>query len=127
MDPVRLLIVDDAKDARFLLGVLLEDVEAVEIVGEAESAERALELIGECEPDVVLVDAVMPRVDGFELAPRLRERRPEARLVLISSHVDDVVLKRAGEAGFERVLNKADYDRVGEVVLEAAGLGRGEP
>jgi CheY-like chemotaxis protein len=125
MDPVRLLIVDDAKDARFLLGVLLEDVAGVEIVAEAESADRALELLEQCEPDVVLVDAVMPRVDGFELAPRLRERRPGARLVLISSHVDDVVLRRAREAGFDRVLNKAEYDRVGEVVLDAAGRARG--
>ena len=123
MGPVRLLIVDDARDARFLLGVLLAEVEDVEIVAEAESAERALELVDECEPEVVLVDAIMPRVDGFELAPRLRERRPEARLVLMSSHVDDLVLRRAGAAGFDRVLNKAHYDTVAQVVLDAAGRG----
>jgi hypothetical protein len=41
----------------------------------------------------------------------------------MSSHIDDIVLRRATEAGYHHVLNKAEYDRVGEVVLAAAGRG----
>jgi DNA-binding NarL/FixJ family response regulator len=117
---VRLLIVDDAEDSRFLMRVILADVTAVELVGEADGATAALEMIGELAPDVVTIDAVMPKVDGYQLAPMLSARLPSARLILLTAHVDEVVRRRAAAAGIHRVLGKEHFDRIPEVVVELA-------
>lgn len=112
---------DDARDARFLIRVIMEEVEGVELVGEADGAEAALEVLDEAAPDVALIDAMMPLVDGYALAPKLRERVPGCRLVLLTSHVDPDVEERAREAGFDRVVDKEHFTRLPEIVLEVAG------
>jgi DNA-binding NarL/FixJ family response regulator len=118
MAPIRLLIVDDAEDARFLLRVIAQEDPAIEVVGEADGARAALELLDEARPDVVLVDARMPVHDGFEAAAMLLERRPGLALVLVTALVEPEVERRAAAAGFARVLGKDEFDRVATVVRE---------
>ena len=118
---IRLFIVDDAEDARFLVRVILDETPEVEIVGEADGAVRALEQLEDAAPDVVLLDAVMPRMDGYDLAPLVRERLPRAKLVLLTAHVDEVVRRRAEGSGIDRVLGKDEYERLSEVVIELGG------
>lgn len=119
--PIRLLVVDDQSDVRFLIRVIAEEEPRIEVVGEAESADAALELLARADPDVVLLDAMMPRVDGYELAPLLRERHPRAALVLLTAHIDETVRERAREAGFDQVLGKDEFDRIPAVVVGLAG------
>ena len=119
--PVRLFVVDDAEDARFLIRVIVEDASDVEIVGEADGADAALEALAAAAPDVVLLDAMMPKVDGYELAPQVREVVPGARLVLLTAHVDDMVRSRAEQAGIDHVLGKDEFDRIPEVVAALGG------
>ena len=71
----------------------------MEIVGEADGVESALEQLDALAPDVVIMDARMPRIDGFEAAPMLLARRPDLPIVLCSAWVDDEVRRRAAAAG----------------------------
>jgi DNA-binding NarL/FixJ family response regulator len=124
MAPVRTLIVDDHPGARFLIRAIVADAGVdVEVVGEADGAEKALAQLEELAPDVVVVDARLPRVDGFAAAPLLRARRPEVAVVMCSALVDDSVRRRAREAGAAAVVSKDRMAELPGAVLRAAGRG----
>jgi DNA-binding NarL/FixJ family response regulator len=100
---IRVLIADDHAVVRQGLRTFLElqdDIEVVSDVADGEAAVAAAELEA---PDVVLMDLVMPGVDGVEAIRRIRERRPAARILVLSSFLDDERLfpaVRAGAAGY---------------------------
>jgi DNA-binding NarL/FixJ family response regulator len=122
MAPVRILIMDDHADVRFLIRAIMEDAAAeVEVVGEADGVEAALEQLHAVAPDVVVMDARMPRIDGFEAAPLLLARRPGLTLILCTGWVDDDVRRRAAAAGFAAVVSKDEFDHLPETVLAVAG------
>jgi len=119
---VRTLIVDDHADVRFLIRtIVVEAGPPLELVGEADGVESALEQLDEVAPDVIVMDARMPRVDGFEAAPLLRARRPGVLILLCSGYVDDDVRRRAADAGIPAVLSKDHFDQIPRVLLELAG------
>jgi CheY-like chemotaxis protein len=119
---VRTMIVDDHADVRFLIRTIVDEAgPPLEIVGEAEGVEVALERLDALAPDVVVLDARMPRIDGFEAAPMLLARRPGLPILLCSAWVDDDVRRRAREAGISAVLSKDQFDEIPAVVLELAG------
>ncbi|HWT22177.1 MAG TPA: response regulator transcription factor [Solirubrobacteraceae bacterium] len=124
MTAVRTLILDDHADVRFLIRAIMEDAdEDVEVVGEADDVEAALEQLDATAPDVIVMDARMPRVDGFEAAPLLLERRPGVALILCTGWVDDDVRRRAAEAGFATVVSKDEFDELPAVVARVAAGG----
>jgi len=100
---IRVLIADDHAVVRQGLRTFLElqdDIEVVQDVADGEAAVAAAETE---TPDVVLMDLVMPGVDGVEAIRRIRERRPQARVLVLSSFLDDERLfpaVRAGAAGY---------------------------
>lgn len=97
----RCLIVDDESPARDELRYLLRDLEGVEVVGEAATADEALVLVGSLSYDVVLLDIRMPGLDGLELARRLRGDTPHPAIIFTTAHPDHAV------EAFD--LNAADY------------------
>jgi two-component system, NarL family, response regulator LiaR len=100
---IRVLIADDQPVVRQGLRTFLELHDDIEVVGEAEDGERALEAVAALAPDVVLMDLVMPRLDGIAAIERLRERGSAARVIVLTSFLDeDKVLPavRAGAAGY---------------------------
>jgi NarL family two-component system response regulator LiaR len=100
---IRVLIADDQPVVRQGLRTFLELHDDIEVVGEAEDGERALEAVAALEPDVVLMDLVMPRLDGVAAIERLRARGSPARVIVLTSFLDeDKVLPavRAGAAGY---------------------------
>lgn len=103
MSAVKVLIVDDQELLRRGLRLVLETVDAVEVVGEAEHGAHALALIPETAPDVVLADARMPVLDGAGLVRRCAVDHPDVP-VLVLTTFDDARLVRdlidAGAAGF---------------------------
>jgi CheY-like chemotaxis protein len=120
--PVRVLVVDDHADVRFLVRVILADAApAVVFAGEASGAEEALAALDALEPDVVVLDARMPRVDGFEAAEMLLARRPDLPILLCSALVDDDIRSRAEAAGIAACLSKDHFEAIPRVVLELAG------
>lgn len=84
---VRVMIVDDDERMRFLLRSVLEEI-GCEVAAEASSGPDAIKAFDDAEPDVVLVDYVMPGMDGIETAEGLRERRPEQPIIIFSSLFD---------------------------------------
>ena len=119
--PVRVLVVDDHADVRFLVRVILGDAaEPVEFAGEASGAQEALDALDGADPDVVVLDALMPGVDGFEAAAMLLARRPGLPILLCSAIVDDDVRTRAEAAGIAACLSKDDFDAIPRVALQLA-------
>ena len=100
---IRVAIADDHAVVRQGLRTFLELQDDMEVVGEAEDGEEAVALVQATEPDVVLLDLVMPRVDGIEATRRIREHTPSTRILVLTSFADDrTVLPavRAGAAGY---------------------------
>ena len=103
MKPIRVLLVDDQKLMREGLRVLLEMEPDLEVAGEAEDGEAALAAYAEQQPDVVLMDVRMPGMDGVEATRRLRERWPDARVIILTTFDDDEYVfegLRAGALGY---------------------------
>jgi two-component system, NarL family, response regulator LiaR len=100
---IRVAIADDHAVVRQGLRTFLELQDDMEVVGEASDGDEAVDLVERTAPDVVLLDLVMPRVDGIEATRRIRERSPATRILVLTSFADDhTVLPavRAGAAGY---------------------------
>jgi len=123
---VRLMIVDDRRDVRHLLRAIVEDApEDVVVVGEADGAYAALEAIAGVDPDVLVLDAFMPDLNGLEVAPLILDRRPDQTIVLFTGIVDDEVCKRAEEIGIAVCLSKEDLEEIPGVALRLATRSSG--
>jgi CheY-like chemotaxis protein len=118
---VRVLIVDDHEDVRFLIRAIIEDAgEDVVVVGEADGVRAALESIDALDPDVVVLDAVMPVVGGIEAAPMILARRPEQKILLCSALVDEDVRAKAEQAGIVDCVSKDEMDAIPATVVRLA-------
>jgi len=116
------LVVDDHADVRFLVRAILGDAGPdVAFAGEAAGAEEALDALDSAEPDVVVLDALMPGVDGFEAAAMMLARRPGLPILMCSAIVDDVVRERAEAAGIAACVSKDHFEAIPEMVLRLAG------
>jgi two-component system, NarL family, response regulator LiaR len=98
-DAIRVLVVDDHAVVREGLRAFLALQEGLEIVGEAGDGVEALQEAQRLHPDVILMDLVMPKLDGLGAMRELRERLPECRVIVLTSFLDDDRLLPAIEAG----------------------------
>jgi DNA-binding NarL/FixJ family response regulator len=116
---MKVLVVDDADEIRGLFRTALR-VEHPEVeLAEADSAETALELVIDLRPDAVIVDAVMPGMDGLELVGQLHRVCPQTRIVMFSSLPHGEAASRARAEGAEAFVEKSQGF---EAALEAIGL-----
>ncbi|MGH2527530.1 MAG: ATP-binding response regulator [Actinomycetota bacterium] len=121
--PIRVLVVDDNTGFRESVLSLL-DTDGLSVVGEADDGIRALELVPELLPDVVLMDVRMPFMDGIEATRRLKERFPGVGIVALSGHEDQLIVREmlvAGASGY--VLKDSDGDEILNAVQRAAEGG----
>jgi DNA-binding NarL/FixJ family response regulator len=120
----RILIVDDTDHVRDMLVNILE-IQGFEVVGQASSAEEALEEADEHRPDVVVMDYKMPGTDGLEATRGLRERHPDLSVILYSAYLTEELRKAAEEAGVLVCVPKTSgVEALGrEIAAAALGLG----
>jgi DNA-binding NarL/FixJ family response regulator len=124
-DRIRVYLVDDVRELRRLVRLVLEEDPAIEVVGEAGDGRQGVEGVGEAQPDVVLLDLSMPDMDGLEAIPLMRERAPDARIVVLSGHEAGRVSLEALQQGATRYVNKAsDLEAIRAAVRDAAALER---
>jgi len=124
MEPIRILIVDDQRLMREGLRTLLELESDLKVAGEAEDGQAALEQYEAIDPDVVLMDIRMPRLDGVEATRRLRQRWPEARVIILTTFDDDAYVfdgLRAGALGY--MLKDVSGQELAEAVRTVAAGG----
>ena len=103
MDPIRVVIADDHAVVRQGLRSFLGLQDDIEVVGEAADGAEALRAVDALRPDVVLIDLVMPGIDGLGAIERIREQAPETRILVLTSFADESKLfaaLRAGAAGY---------------------------
>ena len=99
---IRVVLVDDQELVRAGFSVLLGASEEIEVVGEAEDGQKAVEIVAQAEPDVVLMDVRMPLMDGIEATRRIRDSSDTKVLILTTFDLDEYVHEalRAGASGF---------------------------
>ncbi|MCP3670087.1 MAG: response regulator [Gammaproteobacteria bacterium] len=85
MPPIRLLIVDDAMSQRMLLVAKLSQYDEVEVISEAKDGQEAIEKFESLNPDVVILDLVMPKVDGKEALKKIMQIDSNANVIIASS------------------------------------------
>lgn len=121
-ETLRVLVVDDHPVVRQGTRMILENA-GLEVVGEADSAERALQLTAETHPDVVLADVRLPAMSGIELTAELRRAHPDVRVLILSSYANLSYVKAALAAGAAGYLLKTAPD--GEVVSAVHSVSLG--
>jgi len=103
---IRVLLADDQRVVREGLGTLLGLLDGIELVGTAADGEEAVALAARHDPDVVLMDLRMPRVDGIEAIRRLTARGERPRAIALTTYADDASVLGALRAGARGYLTK---------------------
>ncbi len=104
--PIRILVADDHSLARNALVQILGLVEDFDVVGEAVDGLDAVEQAGKLVPDVVLMDATMPRLSGLEATRRIMTEVPSVRVIGLSMHAREDMQPQMSAAGAARYLQK---------------------
>jgi DNA-binding NarL/FixJ family response regulator len=103
MSAIRVLLADDHHLVRAGIRSLLQSIRGVEVIAEAADGREALRLLTECRPDVVLMDIMMPGLNGLEATARIVKEHPGVRVIILSINAaEEFVLQalRAGASGY---------------------------
>jgi DNA-binding NarL/FixJ family response regulator len=120
---VRILLVDDHRLFAESLMALLSEDDRVEVIGIADNGAEAVELATELSPDVILMDLMMPGMDGLEATRRIRERGIESQILILTGTDAPISSEDVAEAGASGYLRKQQgVEELRSVFLEAASL-----
>ncbi len=118
-----MLLADDYPDLRELMRRQLERAGFV-VIGEASDGQEAVDLAGELSPDIIVLDLAMPKMDGLQTLPTLRETCPRSKVIVVSGFANGLMEDRVLAAGASRFVEKGvGLDLVGlveDVVAERA-------
>ncbi|WP_092996262.1 UvrY/SirA/GacA family response regulator transcription factor [Thiohalomonas denitrificans] len=122
---IKVLLVDDHELVRTGIRRLLEDIEDIEVCGEASSGEEALNRVAECHPDVVLMDLSMPGIGGLETTRKLSLNSPDVAVIIVTVHTDAPFPSRLMQAGAMGYLSKGgSLDEMLHAIREVKEGGR---
>ena len=123
-EPIRVMAVDDHEVVRGGIRYALLEEDGIEFVGEAYDGEAAVRLCEQVQPDVVLMDLMMPGMDGVETTRAIREQCPEVQILVLTSFHDRDLVPRAMQAGAVGYLLKGVSNRELVEAIRAAHAGR---
>ncbi|MDD4915769.1 MAG: response regulator transcription factor [Methylococcales bacterium] len=116
MNRTRIILVDDHAVVRAGFRMLLAAGESVEVVGEAERGEQAIQLYQDLQPDMLVMDLSMPGIGGLETIRRIVQRYPGARILVFSVHHEQAYVQRSLSAGALGYITK---NSAAEILAEA--------
>jgi len=123
-EPIRILLVDDHKIVRQGVRAFFDAHEGIEVIGEAGTGAEAVKMVEERVPDVVLMDLIMPGMDGVEATRLAKNISPRTQIVVLTSYHDDEHIFPALQAGaLSYILKDVEMDELAEAVFKAS---RGE-
>jgi NarL family two-component system response regulator LiaR len=118
--PIRVMLVDDHTVVRSGLGAFLMAFDDLEFVGEAGSGEQAVRLCETVQPDVVLMDLVMPGMDGAAATRAIRDKCPDIQVIALTSFKEEDLVQGALEAGaIGYLLKNVSADELAEAIRAA--------
>ncbi len=123
MKKLRVLLVDDHEVVRLGLMALLEDIEWAEIVGEAGSAEEAIQAVQLTDPDVIVMDIRLPGASGINACRFITQKWPNIYVIMLTTSGDDELIFDALQAGASGYILKQVGNQALISALEAARLG----
>jgi DNA-binding NarL/FixJ family response regulator len=103
---IKVLIVDDHQLFREGVVTLLSTTEYIEVIAQAEDGQDAIEKVKQFNPNVVLLDIAMPRMNGIEATKKLKSLKPEIKIIILSMHLEKEYVKGVLEAGADGYLVK---------------------
>ena len=115
-----ILIVDDNRFIRRCIHQTLEEQSDLQVCGEAENGREAIETAQRLRPDVIVLDLVMPVMNGLEAARVLNRSMPESRLILFSSYASELPDSEARSAGFSAQVSKSE--NIASLIQKARNL-----
>lgn len=119
-NPMSILIVDDHEVVRKGIRAYLETLSEFQVVGEAISGEEAVLMVGELIPDIVLLDLIMPGMDGVEATRRIKQVSPRTQVVVLTSYHEDIHIFPALKAGaIAYILKDMKMEKLVEVLHRA--------
>ena len=121
---IRVLLADDHAVLRKGLSALMTEYGGIEVVGEAENGEEAVKLATRLKPDVVVMDLMMPVMDGLEATLKILEQMPEANIMVLTTFGEAEAIRTALKSGAKGAVTK-DLDP-DELVAAVRAVARGE-
>src|SRR5262245_31984077 len=121
MDKLRVVVVDDHRLILEAVRLSLESTEDIEVVGETDRGAEALRLVAQTRPDLVLLDYLMPDLDGLAVLDQLRREQPDVRVVMLSALDDPELIReslRRGASAF--VVKRVDPAELASALRQAA-------
>jgi NarL family two-component system response regulator LiaR len=120
IQPIRVIIVDDHDMVRSGLEVFLETCDDLALVGEASSGNEAVRLCTELQPDVVLMDLLMPGMDGVSATRAIRQTNPDIQIIALTSFKDRELVQEALQAGaIGYLLKNISIDELADAIRSA--------
>lgn len=120
----RVLIVDDMPDIRLLLRLNFEQDGRFEVVGEADDGLEAIGSVAAIRPDVVVLDLALPRMDGLQVIPLIKQRSPDTEVIIYSGFAASQLEATARTLGAAAYVEKAaSLTSLNEALLDACKVG----
>jgi DNA-binding NarL/FixJ family response regulator len=117
--PIRVVIADDEADVRLLLRIQLE-LEGFEIAGEAHDGQAAIDTCRDAQPHVVILDLLMPGLNGFEAIPKLRRYHPNVAIVAYTAVAGEFVRKEMARMHIPLLLKSGNVTALAAKIRELA-------
>lgn len=124
MTPINILLVDDHPMVREGIKIFLHHDSNLNVVGEASNGEEALEMVAQLQPDVVLMDLIMPVMDGITAIQKLKQNYADMEVIALTSVLEDDKVVGAVQAGSSGYLLKDSHPE--ELIEAIYAAGRGE-
>ncbi|NJN96379.1 MAG: response regulator transcription factor [Anaerolineales bacterium] len=122
--PITLLIVDDSQDSRQAIRAAIAYSDQIIVVGEATNGEEALELTGRLQPDVILLDVMMPRLNGIQTAVSISKLYPAIKIIMLSAYDSKELILDAVRSGAQGYLIKGSPST--EIIQAIRAVARGQ-